>query len=90
MPMMLEQSEAYGRMIAAGRMLAGLDQAELGKLAGVAGATISNVERGNDARDDTRKAVRKALRDLGICLTWDSKNGIMAVTVAFDQPDEDD
>ena len=50
--MTLNPLVARGRVIAAGRMLAGLDQAGLAAAAGVSASTVSKVERGRaDVRD---------------------------------------
>jgi transcriptional regulator with XRE-family HTH domain len=86
MAVSISELEAYGRMIAAGRMLAGLDQAQLAVAARVSPATVSNVERGNDAREDTRRAIRRALRKSGVTVTWDAANGLVAAAVTFEEP----
>lgn len=83
----LDQAEAQGRMIAAGRKLAGLDQAQLATAAGLSPATVSNVERGQEARSETLRALRKALRDSGVALMWDSRNCLVSVTAAFEERD---
>jgi transcriptional regulator with XRE-family HTH domain len=88
MPVSISQAEAYGRMIAAGRMLAGLDQSQLAAIAGVSPATVSNVERGHDARDDTRRAIRKALRKSGVMVSWDTANGLAVAAITFEEPDD--
>jgi transcriptional regulator with XRE-family HTH domain len=79
-----------GRMVAAGRMLAGLDQAGLAEAAGVSPSTISNVERGSDARDETIRAIRKALRRSGVTIAIDRQNGLALTAMRFDEPENDD
>ena len=86
----LSSVEALGRAIAAGRMLAGLDQAELATKAGLSAATVSNVERGNDARPDTIKAIRRALRNTRVTICFEPSNGHASATIAFEEPDDDE
>ncbi len=86
----LSSVEALGRAIAAGRMLAGLDQAELATKAGLSAATVSNVERGNDALHDTIKAIRRALRKSGVTVCFEASNGHASATIAFEEPDDDE
>lgn len=76
--------------MAAGRMLAGLDQAGLAEAAGVSASTISNVERGSDARDETIRAIRKALRRSGVTIAIDRQNGLALTAMRFDEPENDD
>ena len=90
MTISLSQNEVRGRMIAAARMLSGFDQAKLGKAAGVTASTVSNVENGHDVRDDTYKSIRKALRENGVSVTFDKTNGLVAVSLVFEEPDDDD
>jgi transcriptional regulator with XRE-family HTH domain len=90
MPTSMSTTEALGRMLEAARILAGLDQAELGQMAGVSGSTVSNVERGNDARPETVKSIRSALRKNGVSLSLDGRNGLAFVAISFAEPDEDD
>ncbi len=90
MRLLIHQVEAYGRMIAAGRMLAGLDQAQLAEAAGISAATVSNVERGNDAREDTRKAIRRALKKGGVSICFDTVNGLISTAITFEEPDEEE
>jgi transcriptional regulator with XRE-family HTH domain len=66
----LSNDAAYGRFIQAARVLAGLDQTELGALAGVSGSTISNIETGRNSTVTTRKAVRTALHKKGVNLSF--------------------
>ncbi len=88
--MELDATSVRGRLYAAGRMLAGLDQAELATEAGLAPATISNVEAGRNAHEDTIKAVRKALRHSGVTVSIDRQNGLAIAAIRFDEPDSDD
>jgi transcriptional regulator with XRE-family HTH domain len=62
----ITEDQAFGRLVEAGRILAGLDQGELGALAGVSGSTISNIENGHKTTSQTRKSVRRALREKGV------------------------
>lgn len=86
----LDQSNAMGRLVAAGRMLAGLDQVGLAALAGVSASTISNIERGQESREDTLKAIRKALRSCGVVNSHDKTNGSILLSLSYDEPDEED
>lgn len=86
----MNDSEAKGRAVSAARMLAGLDQATLGTEAGVSPSTISNLERGNEVRDDTMKSVRRALKRHGVTLTTDTRNGMLIAALRYDNEDEDD
>lgn len=88
--MILDETAANGRLIAAGRMFAGLDQSDLASAAGVSPATISNVERGNEARPDTIKAISRALKDCGVSILLDKKNGMAFASIHFEEPDDDD
>ena len=88
MPLNLSNNEALGRTYAAARMLAGLDQAALAHRAGVSSGTISNVERGRDARPDTIKAVRIALAHEGVLLAFSKNNGLASVSISFAADDE--
>ena len=88
--MEIDGAAVTGRMVAAGRMLAGLDQADLAYAAGVSASTISNVERGSDAREETLRAIRKALRHNGITISIDRQNGLALAAIRFDEPESDD
>lgn len=79
------ESVATGRAIAAARIFLGLDQAALAALANLSTATISNVERGNNARDETVLAIYKAIRRRGAAITID-RNGFASVQIYFHQP----
>jgi len=86
----LSANAAQGRMIAAGRLLAGWDQGDLAAASGLSGGTISNVESGRDVREETLKAIRKALREKGIVLTLDKRNGLASAALIFEEPDVDE
>lgn len=88
--MILSHSEVQGRAIAAARLLAGLDQAGLAQLAGVSASTVSNVERGSDAREDTIVSIKKALRKAGITSSIDKVNGRAIIVATYEEPDEDE
>lgn len=88
--MEIDGATVLGRMVAAGRALAGLDQAGLAKAAGVSASTISNVERGSDAREETLRSIRKALRRSGISISIDRQNGLAHAAIRFDEPESDD
>ena len=91
MPLSLSNSEALGRTYAAARMLAGMDQAALALKAGLSGATVSNVERGREARPDTLRALRRALSRNGVLIAFSSNNGLASVSISFaaDEGEED-
>jgi transcriptional regulator with XRE-family HTH domain len=90
MTITLTQQEALGRVLEAGRVLVGLDQAGLGSRAGLSGATISNVENGNDAKPETIKAIRAALRKSGVTISFDKTNCLAVAAISFAEPDDDD
>jgi predicted transcriptional regulator len=82
----LTAAQAKGRMIAASRSLAGLQQQELAKLAGVSSATISNIERGKiEARSSTLKNVQKALKKSEVTFRIDSMNGNITLGMHYDE-----
>ena len=67
---------ARGRVIAAGRMLAGLDQEQLAAEAGLSPSTVSKIERGRrDVRAETLRAVQEALERLGVDVTQNRRTG---------------
>ena len=75
---------ARGRVIAAGRMLAGLDQAGLAAAAGVSASTVSKVERGRaEVRADTLHAIKQALGRFGIDLTQNGRTGLHAAGTSY-------
>lgn len=87
----LNHWQAQGRVIAAGRMLAGLDQTQLGEKAGVSATTISNIERGvTESRPETVKKVRTALRKEGINLAFNMGTGLLMVATTYAGPDDED
>jgi transcriptional regulator with XRE-family HTH domain len=86
----ISKDEAQGRVIGAGRMLAGLDQGELGRLAGVSASTVSNIERGRNATPDSIKAVRKALRDRGVNLSFGNDQAIAAISFIDRNADDEE
>lgn len=82
--MQLNPLVARGRVIAAGRMLAGLDQEQLAAEAGVAPSTVSKVEQGRkNVRAATLRAVRDALERRGVDLTQNSRTGHHAVGTSY-------
>jgi hypothetical protein len=48
------------------------------------------VERGNDARPDTIKAIRRALRNTRVTICFEPSNGHASATIAFEEPDDDE
>ena len=84
----LSEDAAYGRYIQAARTLAGLDQNELGALAGVSGSTISNIENGRNSTATTRRAVRSALQRKGVNLCFG--NNQITLGIAFVDRNQED
>ncbi|GGC72780.1 hypothetical protein GCM10011504_57820 [Siccirubricoccus deserti] len=75
---------ARGRVIAAGRMLAGLDQEQLATEAGLSPSTVSKVEQGRkNVRETTWRAVKQALERLGVDLIQNNKTGHHAVGTSY-------
>ena len=75
---------ARGRVIAAARMLAGLDQHQLAAAAGLSPSTISKIEQGRkNVRQDTLRAVAKALESVGLDLTQNNRTGHHAVGTSY-------
>jgi transcriptional regulator with XRE-family HTH domain len=75
---------ARGRVIAAARMLAGLDQLQLAAAAGLSPSTISKIEQGRKSvRQDTLRAVGEALERLGIDVTQNGRTGHHAVGTSY-------
>ncbi len=75
---------ARGRVVAAARMLAGLDQHQLAAAAGLSPSTISKIEQGRKSvRQDTLKAVARALEGLGIDLMQNDRTGHHAVGTSY-------
>ena len=82
--MTLNALTARGRVIAAGRMLAGLDQAGLAAAAGLSPSTVSNVERGRlNVRDETLDAIKHALHRMGVDITQNSRTGLHAAGTSY-------
>ncbi len=75
---------ARGRVIAAARMLAGFDQHQLAAAAGLSPSTISKIEQGRkNVRQDTLRAVARALEGVGIDLTQNNRTGHHAVGTSY-------
>ena len=71
-------------MIAAARMLAGLDQVQLATAAGLSPSTISKIEQGRkNVRQETLKAVGRALEGFGVDVTQNSRTGHHAVGTSY-------
>jgi transcriptional regulator with XRE-family HTH domain len=82
--MQLSPLVARGRVIAAARMLAGLDQIQLAAAAGLSPSTISKIEQGRkNVRQETLRAVSRALETLGVDLTQNSRTGHHAVGTSY-------
>ena len=82
--MQLSPLMARGRVVAAARMLAGLDQLQLAAAAGVSPSTISKIEQGRkNVRQDTLRAVSQALEALGVDLAQNSRTGHHAVGTSY-------
>ena len=90
MPLNLSNTDALGRTYAAARMMAGLDQAALALEAGLSGGTVSNVERGRDARPETLRALRRALGKKGVLVAFSRNNGLASVSISFATDDGED
>ena len=82
--MQLSPLVARGRVIAAARMLAGLDQFQLAVESGLSPSTISKIEQGRkNVRQDTLRAVSQALERLGIDITQNGRTGHHAVGTSY-------
>lgn len=82
--MQLNPLVARGRVIAAARMLAGLDQEQLATEAGLSASTVSKIEQGRrNVREDTLRAVRQAFERLGVDLTQNSRTGHHAAGTSY-------
>ena len=82
--MQLSPLVARGRVIAAARMLAGLDQFQLAAAAGLSPSTISKIEAGRkNVRAGTLRAVKQALEGLGVGLTENGRTGHHAVGTSY-------
>jgi transcriptional regulator with XRE-family HTH domain len=86
----MSEQQARGRHFHAGRILAGLDQQELGTIAGVSAGTISNIEQGKKSTDDSIKAVKRALRLRGVNLNFgNNQAGASVAYVDRNAPQEE-
>ena len=75
---------ARGRVVAAARMLAGLDQHQLAAAAGLSPSSISKIEQGRkNVRQETLRAVNRALEGLGVDLTQNSQTGLHAAGTSY-------
>ena len=82
--MQLSTLVARGVVVAAARMLAGLDQHQLAAAAGLSPSTISKIEQGRkNVRQDTFRAVSRALEQLGVDLTQNARTGHHAVGTSY-------
>jgi ribosome-binding protein aMBF1 (putative translation factor) len=82
--MQLDPMVARGRVVAAGRMLAGVDQDKLAAEAGLSPSTISKIELGRrSVREDTLTRVLDALSRFGVDVTRNSRTGHHAVGTSF-------
>ena len=82
--MQLSPIVARGRVIAAARMLAGLDQLQLATAAGLSPSTVSKIEQGRkNVREDTLRAVSQALEQFGVDLTQNRRTGHHAVGTSY-------
>jgi hypothetical protein len=84
----VSDAEVYGRMVHAARILSGLDQAAFGRVAGgLAGATISNAERGSSISPETKTAIEKAIRKRGIVCKHDGTNEMVMLSFRYEDVD---
>ena len=82
--MQLHPLVARGRVVAAGRMLAGLDQEQLAVEAGLSSSTVSNIEQGHrPVRAQTYRAVVQALDRLGVDVTQNGRTGHHSVGTSY-------
>ncbi len=82
--MQLHPFVARGRVVAAGRMLAGLDQEQLAAEAGLSPSTVSNIEQGHrPVRAQTYHAVVQALDRLGVDVTQNGRTGHHSVGTSY-------
>lgn len=82
--MRLDPIIARGRVVAAGRMLAGLDQEQLAVEAGLSPSTVSKIELGKrNVRPGTLRAVVQALDRLGVDVTQNGRTGHHAVGTSY-------
>ena len=82
--MLLDPIIARGRVMAAGRMLTGLDQEQLAAEARVSASTVSKIELGKrNVRPDTLRAVVSALDRLGVDVTQNGRTGHHAAGTSY-------
>ncbi len=82
--MQLDPLIAQGRVVAAGRMLAGVDQEQLAVEAGLSASTVSKIELGRrNVRAETLNAVIQALDRLGIDVTRNGQTGHHAAATSY-------
>ncbi len=82
--MQLDPIIARGRVIAAGRMLTGLDQEQLAAEARLSPSTVSKIELGRrNVRPDTLRAIVEALDRLGVDVTQNGRTGHHAVGTSY-------
>ena len=82
--MQLDPIIARGRVMAAGRMLTGLDQEQLATEARLSASTVSKIELGKrNVRPDTLRAVVQALDRLGVDVTQNGRTGHHAVGTSY-------
>lgn len=82
--MQLNPLVAQGRVVAAARMLAGLDQEQLATEAGLSASTVSKIEQGRrNVRKETLRAVQQALERSGVDLTQNGRTGHHAVGTSY-------
>jgi transcriptional regulator with XRE-family HTH domain len=86
----ISEDQALGRHLGAARMLAGLDQGGLAELAGVSASTVSNMERGRPGTPESIRAVRKALRNRGVNLTFGNNHAIVSICFVDKNAEDDD
>jgi transcriptional regulator with XRE-family HTH domain len=86
----LFESGAIGRMIHAGRALAGLTQDELCSIIGIPQGFISSVERGAKTVDrEIISKIEEALRGKGITVTHDPTNRLVVAATTYKDPVDD-
>lgn len=85
----ISDSIAFGRLIAAARILSGLDQTELAIQAGISAGTVSNIERGRDVKEDNEKKIRRALAKRGILIAYSSSIGAGSISFYFEHINEE-
>lgn len=78
--MQLDPPVARGRMIAAGRMVASLDQEQLAAETGINSSTVSKIENGRRGdRASTLRAVRDVLEHVSVDVIQNGRVGHQAV-----------